>query len=103
LNTFSFRTHIDNFFGFDRLLRVLVGRDKQISLYGPTGFIDRVHYKLQAYLWNLVDREPGDLTFVVTESSCWAASFHQRGCQSSRRQLKSSHIIASLAIVPFDP
>ena len=64
---FVSHAHIDHFFGFDRLLRLLVGRDKQISLYGPAGFVDRVHHKLQAYLWNLVDREPGDLTFVVTE------------------------------------
>ena len=66
-HVFVSHAHIDHFFGFDRLLRVLVGRDKQISLYGPAGFADRVHHKLQAYLWNLVDREPGDLTFIVTE------------------------------------
>ncbi len=66
-HVFVSHAHIDHFFGFDRLLRVLVGRDKQIHLYGPNGFVDQVHHKLQAYLWNLVDREPGDLTFVVTE------------------------------------
>jgi ribonuclease Z len=66
-HVFVSHAHIDHFFGFDRLLRVLVGRDKQVNLYGPAGFVDRVHHKLQAYLWNLVDREPGDLTFVVTE------------------------------------
>jgi len=66
-HVFVSHAHIDHFFGFDRLLRVLVGREKQIDFYGPAGFIDRVHHKLQAYLWNLVDREPGDLTFVVTE------------------------------------
>jgi ribonuclease Z len=66
-HVFISHAHIDHFFGFDRLLRVLVGREKQINLYGPAGFVDRVHHKLQAYLWNLVDREPGDLTFVVTE------------------------------------
>ncbi|QWG20567.1 ribonuclease Z [Bradyrhizobium sediminis] len=59
--------HVDHFIGFDRLLRVLVGRDKQIHLYGPNGFADRVHHKLQAYLWNLVDRGQHDLVFVVTE------------------------------------
>jgi ribonuclease Z len=64
---FVSHAHIDHFVGFDRLLRVLVGRDKQIHLYGPNGFVDQVHHKLQAYLWNLVDREPGDLTFVVME------------------------------------
>jgi ribonuclease Z len=66
-HVFVSHAHIDHFFGFDRLLGVLVGRDKQIDFYGPAGFIDRVHHKLQAYLWNLVDREPGDLIFVVTE------------------------------------
>ena len=64
---FVSHTHIDHFFGFDRMLRVLVGRDKQIHLYGPDGFVDQVHHKLRAYRWNLVDREPGDLRFVVTE------------------------------------
>lgn len=64
---FVSHAHIDHFFGFDRLLRVLVGRDKKIHLYGPIGFVNHVHHKLQAYLWNLVDGEPGDLTFVVTE------------------------------------
>ena len=38
-----------------------------IRLYGPNGFIDRVHHKLLAYRWNLVDRFIFDLIFVVTE------------------------------------
>jgi ribonuclease Z len=66
-HVFVSHAHIDHFIGFDRLLRVLVGRDRQIHLYGPNGFVDRVHHKLQAYLWNLVDRGPGELMFVVTE------------------------------------
>jgi ribonuclease Z len=67
-HVFVTHAHIDHFFGFDRLLRVLVGRDKRINLYGPAGFIDRVYHKLQAYLWNLVSRDNlDDLVFVVTE------------------------------------
>lgn len=66
-HVFVSHAHIDHFIGFDRLLRVLVGRDKTIRLYGPKGFIDRVHHKLQAYHWNLVDRFISDLVFVVTE------------------------------------
>ena len=66
-HVFVSHAHIDHFFGFDRMLRVLVGREKQIHLYGPEGFVDQVHHKLRAYRWNLVDREPGDLAFVVTE------------------------------------
>jgi ribonuclease Z len=66
-HVFVSHTHIDHFIGFDRLLRVLVGREKKISLYGPSGFIDNVHHKLRAYRWNLVDRYVGDLVLVVTE------------------------------------
>jgi ribonuclease Z len=66
-HVFVSHAHIDHFIGFDHLLRLLVGRNKTIKLYGPRGFIDHVHHKLQAYRWNLVDRIEGDLTFVVTE------------------------------------
>jgi ribonuclease Z len=64
---FVSHAHIDHFVGFDRLLRLLAGREKKISLHGPTGFIDHVHHKLQAYRWNLVDRYVCDLVFVVSE------------------------------------
>jgi ribonuclease Z len=70
-HVFVSHAHIDHFFGFDRLLRLLVGREKKVALYGPLGFIDHVHHKLQAYRWNLVDRYVSDLVFVVTEvASC---------------------------------
>ncbi len=64
---FVSHTHIDHFIGFDRLLRLLVGREKTIRLYGPNGFVDHVYHKLASYCWNLVDRFSVDLTFVVTE------------------------------------
>ena len=66
-HVFVSHTHIDHFIGFDHLLRVLVGRDKTIRLYGPKGFIERVQHKLHGYHWNLVDRYVSDLIFVVTE------------------------------------
>jgi ribonuclease Z len=53
---FVSHAHVDHFIGFDRLLRLLVGRDTRVSLYGPDGFIDHVQHKLQAYLWNLRGR-----------------------------------------------
>lgn len=64
---FISHAHIDHFIGFDHLLRVLIGREKTIALYGPSGLIDQVHHKLQAYRWNLVDRFASDLVFAVTE------------------------------------
>jgi ribonuclease Z len=66
-HVFVSHAHIDHFIGFDHLLRVLVGREKTINLYGPKGFIDRVHHKLHAYHWNLVGRFLCDLVVVVTE------------------------------------
>ena len=66
-HVFVSHTHIDHFVGFDRLLRVLAGRQKTINLYGPPDFIEQVQHKLHAYRWNLVDRYVFDLTFVVTE------------------------------------
>lgn len=64
---FVSHAHIDHFIGFDHLLRVLIGREKTIALYGPDGFIDQVHHKLLAYCWNLADRFTADLIFDVTE------------------------------------
>jgi ribonuclease Z len=64
---FVSHAHIDHFFGFDRILRILVGREKQIHLYGPPDFADRVRHKLQGYRWNLAASYLCDLNFVVTE------------------------------------
>jgi ribonuclease Z len=64
---FVSHTHIDHFVGFDRLLRVLVGREKTIQLFGPEGLVDSVGHKLHAYRWNLVDRFLCDLVFVAAE------------------------------------
>lgn len=64
---FVSHAHIDHFIGFDQVLRVLLGRDKQLRLFGPTGFIDRAAHKLGGYTWNLIDRYASDLVFTVME------------------------------------
>jgi ribonuclease Z len=66
-HVFVSHAHIDHFYGFDRLLRILVGREKTLHLYGPTGFIDQVCHKLHAYRWNLADRYDFDLVLIVCE------------------------------------
>ncbi len=66
-HVFVSHTHVDHFIGFDALLRVCLGRDKRIEMVGPMGFIERVHHKLSAYEWDLVDRYDTDLVFSVTE------------------------------------
>jgi ribonuclease Z len=64
---FVSHAHIDHFIGFDRLLRLHVGREKQISLYGPAGLVDQVGHKLHGYAWNLAESYACDLVFTVTE------------------------------------
>lgn len=59
--------HMDHLIGFDALLRVNVGRDAQIDLYGPEGFADRIGHKLQGYTWDLVGRYTTDVVFHVAE------------------------------------
>ena len=66
-DAFVTHAHMDHFAGFDRLLRVCLGRHAGIRLYGPPGFIERVEHKLGAYTWNLVDNYPGDFTLHVHE------------------------------------
>ncbi len=48
-------THMDHFFGFDHLLRVILGRDRALTLFGPLGIIENVAGKLTGYTWNLVN------------------------------------------------
>jgi ribonuclease Z len=55
---FLSHTHMDHFIGFDRLLRVALGRGKRIRVYGPPGLIANIQGKLQGYTWNLVDGYP---------------------------------------------
>jgi ribonuclease Z len=66
-HVFVSHAHVDHFIGFDVLLRVLVGREKTVHLFGPSGFIERVAHKLNSYEWNLADLFQSDLGFAVTE------------------------------------
>lgn len=64
---FVSHAHMDHFIGFDQVLRVLLGREKHVRLFGPAGFIERVTRKLGGYSWNLVDRYATELTLTVAE------------------------------------
>jgi ribonuclease Z len=58
---------MDHFIGFDQMLRVCLGRDRRIFLYGPPGFLEQIENKLKAYTWNLVENYTNDFALVVTE------------------------------------
>jgi len=58
---FVSHTHMDHFYGFDRLLRVTLARRKRLDLYGPPGFAEQLAHRLQGYTWNLVDNYAEDM------------------------------------------
>jgi ribonuclease Z len=60
-------THMDHFIGFDHLLRLCLGRDRHIALFGPPGFLSHVESKLKAYTWNLVENYTNDFALAVSE------------------------------------
>ncbi len=64
---FVSHTHMDHFIGFDRLLRICLGRDKHLRLYGPSGFIRSLENKINAYSWNLVENYTSDFVIHATE------------------------------------
>jgi ribonuclease Z len=64
---FITHTHMDHFIGFDRLLRLFLGRDQDLYLYGPKGFTKNVEGKLSGYSWNLVQNYSNHLALHVTE------------------------------------
>jgi ribonuclease Z len=66
-HAFVTHTHMDHFVGFDPLLRCLLGREKDVALFGPTGFLRNVEGKLAAYTWDLVDPQSCPLRLHVTE------------------------------------
>ena len=66
-HAFITHTHVDHFIGFDRILRISLGREKNLHLYGPPGFFKNVEGKLAAYSWNLVKNYPYRLGLYLTE------------------------------------
>lgn len=66
-DVFVSHTHMDHFAGFDHLLRVCLGRDTGVTLYGPPSFIEQVGHKLAAYTWNLVENYETDFIVEVHE------------------------------------
>lgn len=64
---FVSHTHIDHFIGFTHLIRLCLGRDKHLHLFGPPGFVDQVGHSLAAFTWNLVYNYETDFTLTVSE------------------------------------
>jgi ribonuclease Z len=66
-HVFVTHTHMDHFIGFDRILRLVLGRPKSLYLFGPRHFFRNVEGKLAAYSWNLVGNYQYRLKLHLTE------------------------------------
>ena len=66
-HVFVTHAHMDHFAGFDQLLRISLGREKEIEFFGPAEFFERVQGKLAGYTWNLVEEYHYQLKLCVTE------------------------------------
>jgi ribonuclease Z len=66
-HAFVTHTHMDHFIGFDRLLRLNLGRERSLHVFGPAGFLHNVEGKLAGYTWNLVENYDQSLTLTATE------------------------------------
>jgi len=78
---FVSHTHMDHFYGFDYLLRLCLGREKKLHLYGPEGFLDNLEGKLQAYTWNLVQNYRYPFELVASEISPDAIHTRHYACR----------------------
>jgi ribonuclease Z len=91
-HVFVSHAHMDHFVGFDRLLRVCLGRPRPLELYGPARFIEQVGHKLAAFTWNLVENYAVDLSLTAHEATgdgpLRSATFNSRE-KFARRDLDS--------------
>jgi ribonuclease Z len=97
-NVFVSHAHMDHFVGFDRLLRVNVPHRRQLTIFGPEDFIERVRCKLNSYTWNLID--PDQIRFQVYEvrgdGSVWTAHLTNTdkfSAPATRTELQHHHLI----------
>ena len=93
-HAFVSHAHMDHFIGFDRLLRVCVGRHAAIHLFGPPGFVDQVERRLASYTWDRVDRYDVEMVLTVTEIDAAGATRNARfrtGNAFKREPLPDGH------------
>ncbi len=66
-HAFVSHAHMDHFMGLDRIVRLCLGRDRALHIFGPPGLIDQVGHRLTGYTWNLVESYPTEFNVTVTE------------------------------------
>ncbi len=103
-HVFVSHAHMDHFIGFDWLLRILLGREKGLQLFGPPGFLDQVEHKLRSYTWNLVHNYAADFSLRVVvlgeDGAAWCASFH---CRSAFKREDEASMVCEGNVLLREP
>jgi ribonuclease Z len=85
-HVFVSHTHMDHFIGFDWLLRICLGRERKLCVYGPRNIISQVQSKLAGYTWNLVHNYASNFTIEVNEFHPDQTVLRARFCCQQRFQ-----------------
>ena len=85
---FVTHTHMDHFIGFDTLIRIFLGRDKQLHLFGPPAFFDHVEGKLSGYTWNLVNEYQNHFILRVSEVHPQQIITREYGCREQFKPIR---------------
>ncbi|TFG39183.1 MAG: ribonuclease Z [Syntrophobacterales bacterium] len=91
-HVFITHTHMDHFLGFDQLLRLFLGREKVIHLYGPTGFLANIEGSLAGYSWNLVAKFANHLEVAATEVQASTTATQRYLCRNGFRPLQAPRV-----------
>jgi len=75
--------HMDHFIGFDHLLRLVLGREGELVISGPQGFLAHVAGKIAGYAWNLIESYPVCLTVQELDGDVVRAQTY-RGAERMR-------------------
>lgn len=89
-HVFITHTHMDHFIGFDRILRLFLGRQQNLSIYGPEGLLKNVEGKLAGYSWNLVKNFTNQFTLNVSEVHPEYIITKQYPCQNKFHPVKEA-------------
>jgi len=91
-HVFVTHTHMDHFIGFDTLLRIFLGREKELHIFGPANFFSHMEGKLAGYTWNLVNEYENNFSLKVTEVHPDKTFTRVYGCRdrfkSKKRQIE---------------
>ncbi len=100
-DVFVSHTHMDHFVGFDRMVRVCLGRETDVRMYGPPGFVSQVEHRLASYTWNLVENYPTDFVITAIElARDWTARAARFRCHARfRREALAAPCLAPGVVV----